>query len=531
MPTKFHQLILDTALNNPNAPALQHKNEKLSYQQLASEINQAALGLVNGDHPLIALQRVAIYLPKQFESVIAMFATTLAGGVFVPVNPLLKPKQVSYLLADSQASVLITSFSRFKKLQAEIQDITSIDRVILTDCPDSECPINSIRWEELTLETSGKRSPNTPFPTTDSSEMAAILYTSGSTGQPKGVVLSHTNIVEGAKSVAYYLNNSSDDKLLAVLPFSFDYGLSQLTTAFLTGASLVLLEYLLPRDVINAVAKFKITGLAAVPPLWIQIATLDWPEEAQQSLRYFTNTGGAMPKATLEQLQEQLPNTTPFLMYGLTEAFRSTYLDPKEVARRPSSIGKAIPNAEILVLNDQGEICQAEEEGELIHKGVHVALGYWQAEEKTAEKFKPLPVNLQSQYGSDLAVWSGDRVKKDHQGFIYFIGRNDDMIKSSGYRISPAELEELLYSHDSIDEIAALGIPHERLGHGILLVIKPTCKEEFIEKQLIQFCKQNLPNYMQPHAIELLDSLPRNPNGKINRRLLSQSYANLFESN
>ncbi len=530
MPTTFHQLIIKTSQKMPENTALQRKQQCLNYRELSEQVTDAARGLLT--QGLQPAERVAIYLPKQFESVIGMFATTLAGGAFVPVNPLLKAAQVGYILNDCQVSILITSYSRYKQLQSTLSSLDSLHTIILTDCKPQSFPKHCLRWEDFTLqENRNNDNVYSEFPLVMPEDMAAILYASGSTGQPKGVVLSHTNLVEGAKSVANYLKNTPEDKLLAVLPFSFDYGLSQLTTAFLSSARVILLEYLLPRDVINAIVKYQITGLAAVPPLWIQLAEIDWPEAATNSLRYFTNSGGAMPATTLTQLMTALPDTAPFLMYGLTEAFRSTYLDPTELANRPSSIGKAIPNAEILVINQQGEICQSHEEGELVHKGVHVAMGYWQAEEKTAEKFKPLPNNLHQQYGRQTVVWSGDRVKTDEQGFLYFIGRNDEMIKSSGYRISPAELEELLYMDESINEVAAIGIPHPRLGQAILVIIKPSNEIEFNQTQLVKFCRKFLPNYMQPHAIEIVDSLPRNPNGKINRKLLSTQYQDLCQSN
>lgn len=536
MPSTFHQLLLNTAQKTPSAIALRRKDEQLSYQQLASLVNNAAQGL--SEQGLLQEQRVAIYLPKQFESVTGMFAATLAGGVFVPINPLLKPGQVSYIVNNCQVSILITSLSRYKQLLSNPGSINLPHSIILTDCKQQACPENCVRWEDFIKPQNNHQKPDSGMRTSDNmsmaaskaQDMAAILYTSGSTGQPKGVVLSHNNLVEGAKSVASYLKNTGDDKLLAVLPFSFDYGLSQLTTAFLSGASVVLLEYLLPRDVINAVTKYQITGLAAVPPLWVQLADLEWSAEAVDNLRYFTNTGGAMPGSTLAQLIQHLPNTTPFLMYGLTEAFRSTYLDPKEIHKRPASMGKAIPNAEILVINQQGEICAPEEHGELVHKGVHVAMGYWQAEEKTAEKFRPLPENLQQEYGNERVVWSGDLVKKDQDGFIYFIGRNDDMIKSSGYRISPAELEDIVYADQQVSEVAAIGVPHLQLGQAILLVIKPDNAQTFDEQQLRKYCKKSLPNFMQPHTITIVDSLPRNPNGKINRTLLSSKYSTLISA-
>lgn len=542
MPITFHQLISKTSQQNPENIALQRKDIQLSYRELDQNITRAARGLLS--QGLQRDERVAIYLPKQFEAVISLFATTLAGGTFVPVNPLLKTAQVAYILNNCKVSTLITSHSRYRQLQSILDSIKSLHSIILTDCKPQACPDNCLRWEDfitLNSRNGGKQNgdkqnednrleKNSPseFPTTNPAGMAAILYTSGSTGQPKGVMLSHINLVEGAKSVVDYLGNTEKDRLLAVLPFSFDYGLSQLTTAFLCGARVVLLEYLIPRDVVNAVARYQITGLAAVPPLWIQLAEFDWPPETIDSLRYFTNSGGAMPNATLTQLMSALPQSAPFLMYGLTEAFRSTYLPPSEVVNRPGSMGKAIPNANILVINQQGKICKSHEEGELVHKGVHVAMGYWQAEEKTAEKFRPLPTNLHQQHGSETVVWSGDQVKTDDDGFLYFIGRKDEMIKSSGYRISPAELEEFIYSVDSISEVAAVGIPHPRLGHAILLVIRPKDAQTFDTIQLTKHCKKNLPNYMQPHSIQLADSLPRNPNGKINRKRLSIQYQNLF---
>ena len=221
--------------------------------------------------------------------------------------------------------------------------------------------------------------------------MAAILYTSGSTGLPKGVVLSHRNLIAGAESVSHYLGNTADDVILSALPLSFDAGFSQLTTAFSVGAHVVLLNYLLPADVVRLCSRHRVTGLTCVPPLWVQIADQDWPTEAAENLRYFANTGGRMPKAALDRLRSLFRRAKPFLMYGLTEAFRSTYLDPAEVDRRPDSIGKAIPNAEVLVVRPDGSLCGPGEQGELVHRGALVAMGYWNDPEQTAERFRPAP--------------------------------------------------------------------------------------------------------------------------------------------
>jgi len=354
-------------------------------------------------------------------------------------------------------------------------------------------------------------------------DLCAILYTSGSTGRPKGVVLSHRNMVAGAKSVASYLENTPDDSLLAALPLSFDAGFSQLTTAFHSGARVVLLNYLLPRDVLKALQKERITGLTAVPPLYIQLAGLDWPEDNGISahLRYFANTGGRMPRETLNTLRAKLPGTKPYLMYGLTEAFRSTYLPPEEVDRRPDSIGRAIPNAEILVLREDGTPCKADEPGELVHRGALVGMGYWNDPEKTAERYKPLPGREAGLVLPELAVFSGDTVRQDEEGFLYFIGRRDEMIKTSGYRVSPTEVEEILYATQLVGECAAFGVEHATLGQSISVIVTAPPGRTLDSGELLDACRQRMPAYMLPsQIIERPGPLPRNPNGKIDRKTL-----------
>ena len=301
--------------------------------------------------------------------------------------------------------------------------------------------------------------------------MAAILYTSGSTGLPKGVVLTHRNLIVGAESVSHYIGNTADDVILSVLPLSFDAGFSQLTTAFNVGAHVVLMNYLMAGDVVRLCERHGVTGLTCVPPLWIQIAQQTWPEEVGGRLRYFANTGGRMPKTTLDKLRALFPKARPYLMYGLTEAFRSTYLDPSEVDRRPDSIGKAIPNAEILVVRPDGTLCDPGEEGELVHRGPLVALGYWDDPERTAERFRPAPGHDAPWRAPEMAVWSGDTVVRDEEGFLYFVGRADEMIKTSGYRVSPTEVEEAAYATGLVRDAVALGIDDPALGQKVALVV------------------------------------------------------------
>jgi acyl-CoA synthetase (AMP-forming)/AMP-acid ligase II len=282
---------------------------------------------------------------------------------------------------------------------------------------------------------------------------------------------------------------------------------------------------LLPRDVIAALATERITGLTAVPPLYIQLAQLQWPSSIDAHLRYFANTGGRMPLETLTTLRSRVPSAKPFLMYGLTEAFRSTYLPPEEVDRRPDSIGKAIPNAEILVLRQDGTSCAPNEPGELVHRGALVALGYWNDPAKTAERFRPLPNRASGLVLPEYAVFSGDTVRADEEGYLYFIGRRDEMIKTSGYRVSPTEIEEALYATRLVGEAAAFGVPHPVLGQAIVIVTTAAAGSDLDESTLLAACRERLPAFMVPARIDVRSGpLPRNPNGKIDRKALSLEF-------
>jgi len=522
MPTLLHDLISSSACRDPGAIAVSQKQRSLDYQTLWQQVSKIAgafveLGLRPGD-------RVGIYLDKRFETVIAIFAASLAGGVFVPINPQLRARQVQYILRDCNLRVLVTSTDRLQSLADVSQAAPDLKQVVLVDDGEFERAgdLEVLRWRQITtsVEPLGRRAP----PVIDC-DMAAILYTSGSTGSPKGVVLSHQNLVCGAKSVSQYLDNRSTDSLLAVLPLSFDAGFSQLTTAFCAGARVVLMNYLMPNGVIKVCAEEQITGLTCVAPLWIQLAERSWPEAAWRSLRYFANTGGHLPKAALDKLRASLPSARPFLMYGLTEAFRSTYLDPAEVDRRPNSIGKAIPNAEILVVGQDGKLCGPEEEGELVHRGALVAKGYWNDPQRTAERFRPAPGQPAGLPLPETAVWSGDIVRTDKEGFLYFVSRRDEMIKTSGYRVSSTEIEEVVYETGLVSEVVAIGVPDPVLGQAIILVCVAPTNGVLSVEAIQQRCRQLLPNYMHPTAVTERPFLPRSANGKIDRRVLADELA------
>lgn len=521
----LHELILRSAAASPEATAVTFKSAHRTYAQLAGEINGVAHGLLALGTE--RLDRVAIYLPKTFECVAAMFGISRAGAVFVPVNPILKRDQVAHILRDCNVRTLITSAGRLQDLASVLEGCPDLRSVVLTDEPQASADparaLSVLRWSDFVAAAATRRAHRNI-----DTDVAAIFYTSGSTGKPKGVVLSHRNMVIGAESVSQYLENTSQDRLLAVLPFSFDYGFSQMSTSFRVGASVVLMDYLVPRDVMNAVVRERITGLAGVPPLWAQLADLQWPATATEHLRYFTNSGGAMPGTTLAKLRAALPKTKPFLMYGLTEAFRSTYLPPEEVDRRPDSMGKAIPNAEILVVRPDGTECAPNEPGELVHRGSLVGLGYWNDPEKTAQRYKPVPGQDPGLVLTELAVWSGDTVRRDEEGFLYFVGRRDEMIKTSGYRVSPTEVEEVVLATGLVAEVAAVGVSHPTLGQAIAVVVAAAPNAAANSAALLEACRSQLPLFMVPHHVEWLEALPRNPNGKYDRARLAADLRTLF---
>ena len=484
-------------------PALTYRAQTLSYSELRQRIARAAdalrrRGVVRGD-------RVLIYADKRIETVVAMLGVAAAGGVLVPVNPQLKELQLAHVINDCTPRALVTVAERSATVRAAGGD--RVEQILmLRDLTDDAAP-----HPGLTLDA-------TVDAGTVDADPSAIFYTSGSTGSPKGVVASHRNLIAGAESVARYLTHRSDDVILSVLPLSFDAGFSQVTTALAAGAHLVLATYLRPGQVAQLCAQHRVTGLTCVPPMWRELAALEWPAEAVASLRYFASTGGAMPKTTLDGLRRRFPQAKPFLMYGLTEAFRSTYLDPAEVDRRPGSIGKAIPNADVRVLRPDGTECEPGEHGELVHRGATVALGYWNSPEATARRFRPVRPSNAGLRG-DVAVWSGDTAFRDADGFLYFVGRTDEMIKTSGYRVSPTEVESAALATGLTTEAVALGVEDEELGQRIVLVVTSPCDTEL----LVETLGTVLPRYQIPGATVVMPELPRSPNGKYDRAALRRT--------
>jgi acyl-CoA ligase (AMP-forming) (exosortase A-associated) len=535
----LHDLPARAAALWPDSVALTLGDHGLTYRDLQAQVAAVAGQLLR--HGLARGARVAVFLDKRFEAVVASFAATAAGGVLVPVNPVLKPGQVGHILQDAGAQVLVTSAARLPALRGEMAQCADLRLVVVcedaaggeasADWPDA---LQYMAWARI-LEPGGVALP--PLTTrVCETDTAAIFYTSGSTGLPKGVVLSHRNLVAGAGSVAGYLENRADDVLLAVLPLSFDAGFSQLTTAFLVGARVVLLNHLFAQDVLKAMAREGVTAITAVPPLYMQLAALAWPAGATERLRYFACTGGRMPTDALQRLRASAPHASPVLMYGLTEAFRSTYLPPDEVDRRPHSMGRAIPNVEILVLREDGSECAVDEPGELVHRGPLVAQGYWRRPAETAARFRPLPAGLSPSRDGlaqpELVVFSGDTVRRDAEGFLYFVGRRDEMIKTSGYRVSPTEVEACVAGSGLVQEVLAVGRAHDAMGQAILVAALASAAASgdavADTAALLRHCRAELPAYMVPtEVVWVHEPFPRNPNGKLDRLRWKAEYEQL----
>lgn len=482
----------------PEALALVDRDRRLTYAQLKAQVAAVAGALRGRVKPG---DRIAVWLPKSLECVVLLFAIGRAGAVAVPLNPVLRGQQVQHILADSGAALLISHRPRGGGLA------------------QPPCPVLLLEdgWGDLlAAEPAGEDAAG-------GDALATLLYTSGSTGRPKGVMVSHANLLVGARSVASYLGTRADDRILSVLPLSFDFGLSQLTTAFHAGASAVLLDYLTPRDVVQACARHGITQLAAVPPLWVQLSALDWPAEAVAAMQTLSNSGGRLPVPTVKALRQLFPQARLHLMYGLTEAFRSTTLPPELADSHPSSIGRAIPDAEILVIGADGAPAADDEPGELVHCGPLVTQGYWQDAARTAERFRPAPAA--SRYGG-TAVWSGDTVQRDAEGLLTFVGRADETIKTMGTRVSPTEIEELAHQSGAVAAAVALGVADPLAGQKIRLVATAAggLTEAEAEARLTAHFRREAAPFMQPAGIIWLEAFPVSANGKLDRAAIRDRF-------
>ncbi|MHC4134526.1 MAG: acyl-CoA ligase (AMP-forming), exosortase A system-associated [Planctomycetota bacterium] len=502
----LHHLLENAATARPDHEAVVDRDRRIDYAGLLAAAETCAAVL--REHGLERRDRVAIFLDKSLEECAAIFGTSRAGGVFVPVNALLRSKQVGHILNDCGVRFLITNAQRVALLQEVLHEVDSLEAILLVDdrAEDARCVPNAF---------------DEPRPAPDAlpcvgEDLAAILYTSGSTGRPKGVMLSHKNLLAGSRIVCEYLGIGPGERILSVLPFSFDVGLNQLITAVEKAASTILLTFRFGDEIVRAIRNESATALAGVPTVWAVLAGAapSFRKEKLETLRYFTNTGGPVPTETLSKIRQAQPHVDFVLMYGLTEAFRSTYLPPDQIDQRPTSMGKAIPETEIFLVGENGEPCGPGEEGILVHRGPTVSLGYWNRPEDTARVLRPHPF-IPAEQGGELVCYSGDKVRMDEEGYFFFVGRADAMIKSSGFRISPSEVEEVLMSSGVLAQAAVIGLPDPAIGERVHAICVVAGGRETDAAALLAHCATELPQHMLPRDVEFVPELPRSPNGKV----------------
>jgi amino acid adenylation domain-containing protein len=442
--------------------------------------------------------RVAILLPRGADSAAAFFGTLARGAVAVFIDETLRPRQIEHIVNHSGARVLLTSTDLVARLARPL------------DTPAQMLDLGSV-------PTKGSFAPCPRI----EHDVAQIIYTSGSTGLPKGVTLSHGNLWAGADAVVGYVGVRAEDRIASLLPFSFDYGLNQLFCCVATGATLVVERSPVPQRIVETVRREEVTILPGVPPLWLQLLTVSgFTSTRLPALRKLTNTGGRLPVDTVRELRRCQPQAELFLMYGLTEAFRSTYLPPERVDTKPESIGQAIPGAEVVVIDEELRRCEPGAVGELIHRGPTVALGYWGDPDATARVYRSNPLRPAESPDAERVVFSGDLVYADSEGDLFFVGRRDTMIKTLGHRVSPDEVADVLYASGEVLEAIVSSEPDELRGSRI--VAQVVLAENGDAERLEAFCTAELPRYMQPSRIDVRPSLPRTSSGKFDIRAATQ---------
>ena len=514
LPFTVFDLLRCAAARHPEKAALELGHAAITYGELHRQSNALAcrlleLGVKRGD-------RVGIHLPKSFEEVIATFSCARLGAVFVNISPQWTLPQLEHIVRDCSIRVLVTDARKARQIIAS--DVGGrLDHLIVTESPAHHAKM--VAWAEIQ---GGE--PSLSYVPIDV-DLAALLYTSGSTGHPKGVMLTHRNIVLGAQSVATYLRNTENDRIMSLPPLSFDYGLNQITTMFLVGGTAVLQPAFMPVEIIKTIQAKSLTGVGLVPPVWIRVVghLQEFPTPLP-SLRYITNTGGAIPPPILEAMPKVFPQVDIFLMYGLTEAFRSTYLPPHLFKEKMGSIGRAIPNTEIFVVDPEKGLCGPGEVGELLHRGGSISQGYWGNPEATHEKIRVNP-HLLPLIGEEKVVHSGDLVRIDADGCLWFVGRDNAMIKCNAIRLSPTEVEEALCRLRGITDAVAYGVDDEELGQVVHAVV--TCAPDFVfdAKAVEKFCLETMPHYMIPRQVHVWDGeMPRTSSGKIDRRAVVDRF-------
>ena len=504
-----------------NAELLPHKvalicdEKRLTYSEIDSAANCFANALI--EQAFQRQDRAVIHLDNSVESVISLFGILTAGGIFMIVDPQLKAKKLEYMLRDCQARVLITDMNHFKKITDILPHLPSLELVVVTDYQKNESISElSVKPEILSYRTIIEEySSAHTLPRCIDTDLASLIYTSGSSGNPKGVMLTHHNMVSAATSIIQYLKNTSDDIIINTLSLAFVYGLYQVLTAFKYGGTVVQEKtFTYPQQIINLIVKEKVTGWPIVPTIaaiLIRLKNLD--KNDFSSLRYITSASQALPPKHITRLRESFPNVEIYSMYGLTECTRVSYLNPQDLDKRPNSVGKAMPNTEAYIVNENGEeIVEAGKPGELVVRGSNVMKGYWNLPEETARVLRP------GRYSGDKALYTGDIFEKDEEEYLYFLGRKDSIIKTAGHMVSPKEVENVLCEKDDVIEAAVIGVDDEILGNAIKAFVHLSDNSAATEEDIIRYCSECLEDYSVPKYVNFCSELPKTLTGKVLKR-------------
>ncbi len=492
-----------SALHHPQKTCIKSGGQALSYFELDTRANQLAnclieKGLKKGD-------RVAIFLPNCIDAVVAIFAALKADAIFFVINSSVKQRKLQYLLEDSQAKVLLAQKNDLETVLPLLDHVPTLEWVIVNEQSGHLTHPKLLAYTPGTMAYSGEK----PATRNTEKEIACLVYTSGSTGEPKGIICSHGNVCFAVKSITQYLENTEDDIVINFLPLSFDYGLYQVLMVFSFGGTLILEKnFTFIFEILKTIEKEKVTGFPGVPTVYSRIKDLDLSGHDLQSLRYMTNTAAAMPPSHIQQIRQKFPWVRLYSMYGLSETKRTLYLPPEQLDCRPGSVGIAIPGTKVWVEDESGNRLGPHQIGELVVQGPHVMQGYWNDAELTRKRF------TDGNTPGERICHTGDLFRMDDEGYMYFIGRMDDIIKTKGEKVAPKEVENIIYEVDGVIDVAVIGVPDPILGQAIKAIIV-TNGSDLTTKEVLDHCRKNLESHMVPKMVEFRDSLPKSPSGKI----------------
>ncbi|HOX72148.1 MAG TPA: AMP-binding protein [Dokdonella sp.] len=511
---RFESLLARAARRDPSRIALVTQHVRATYADFDAAASRFAAGLVGSG--FAHGERCVILADNRFETAVAIFGTLRAGGIFSVINPMTKADKLAFVLNDCEAAVLVTQASLLGVARNAAKQVPSLRRIVVIDAVDEA---DGPSWHAF-MTGAADLAPGPPRGI--DIDLAMLVYTSGSTGRPKGVMMTHRNMVFAATSITTYLESRSDDVVLSVLPLAFDYGLYQLLMCVMCGSTLVLeRSFAFPQNILPLLSSEGVTGFPLVPTmaaLILQLRSFD-PAWAR-SVRYLTNTAAALPPAHIARLRSLFSHARVFSMYGQTESKRCTYLPPEQLEQRPDSVGIAIPGTEVWVADDDGKPVAANVIGELVVRGGHVMQGYWNNEEATRRALRP------GRYPWEKVLHTGDLFRIDDEGYCYFVARKDDMIKSRGEKVSPKEIENVLYALPGVSEAIVVGVPDAMLGQALKAFIVRSADSSISARDVIAHCAARLEDFMTPRLIEFRDALPKTSTGKIRRAALQAEVEN-----